>query len=145
VSTRTDIRNAIGLKLTQAGVVPTANLLKGRNNTLASTSFPSAAVYAVNEQVEVRTLAPSNRTQYRTLQVMVEYFTAEVAGSTTIIDDLFDTGSAAVEAAVLADVTLGGVCDDLLLTSVDYVIEPDEERRWGVARHTFSCIYLTTD
>ena len=76
---------------------------------------------------------------------MVEYFTAEVAGSTTIIDDLFDTGSAAVEAAVLADVTLGGVCDDLLLTSVDYVIEPDEERRWGVARHTFSCIYLTTD
>jgi len=25
------------------------------------------------------------------------------------------------------------------------VIEPDEERRWGVARHTFSCIYLTTD
>lgn len=145
MSTRTDIRNAIGTKLTQASVVPTANLLRGRNNTISSPSFPSAAVYAVDEQIEVRTLAPSNRTQYRTLQVMVDYFTAEVDGSTTIIDDLFDTGSAAVEAAVLADVTLGGVCRDLHLTSVQYVIEPDEERRWGVARHTFSAIYLTTD
>jgi hypothetical protein len=145
VSTRTDIRNAIGLKLTQTAVVPTANLINGRNNTIASISFPSAAVYAVREDIEVRTLAPSNRTQYRQLQVTVDYFTSEVAGSPTIIDDLFDTGSAAVEAAVLSDVTLGGVCEDLHLTSVEYVIEPDEDRHWGVARHNFNCIYLTTD
>lgn len=145
MSTRTNIRNAIGLKLTQAGVVPTANLIRGRNNTLASVSFPAAAVYAVREDIEVRTLAPSNRTQYRQLQVTVDYFTAEAVNSPTIIDDLFDAGSDAVEAAVLADVTLGGVCRDLLLQSVEYVIEPDEERHWGVARHTFNCIYLTTD
>lgn len=145
MSTRTSIRNAIGSALTGAGVVVTANLLRGRNNTLASVSFPSAAVYAVQEQIEVRTLSPNHRDQYRQLQVVVEYFTAEVAGSTTIIDDLFDTGSAAVESAVLADVTLSGTCRDTHLTNVEYVIEPDEERRWGVARHTFNCIYLTTD
>ena len=79
----------------------------------------------------------------RQLQLIVDYFTAE--SGTYLIDDLFDTGSAAVEAAVLADVTLGGQCRDLHLNSVDYVIEPDEERRWGTARHTFNCIYLTTD
>jgi hypothetical protein len=81
--------------------------------------------------------------QFRQLQVMVDYFTAQT--SATIIDDLFDTGSAAVEAAILADPTLGGACRDTHLTSVDYVIEPDEDKRWGVARHTFNCIYLTTE
>ena len=64
---------------------------------------------------------------------------------TYLIDDLFDTGSAAVEAAVLADVTLGGQCQDLHLTSVEYTIEPDEDRRFGSARHTFNCIYFSTD
>jgi hypothetical protein len=144
MSTRTQIRNAIGAKLTAGGaVVPTANLMRGRNNTLASVSFPSAAVYAINEQIEVRSLAPSNRVQYRQLTINVDYFTAQTG--VTYIDDLFDDGSAAVEAAVLADVTLGGVCDDLHLTNVVYVMEDDEDKRWGVARHTFNCIYLTTD
>ena len=143
MSTRTNIRNAAANALTGALVVPTANILRGRNNTIASISFPAAAIYAVSEQIEVRTLGPTNRTQYRQLQLIVEYFTA--ASGTYLIDDLFDTGSSAVEAAILADVTLGGVCDDLHLTSIDYVIEPDEDRRWGTARHTFNCIYLTTD
>jgi hypothetical protein len=143
MSTRTDIRNAIGTALTTAGVVVTANLIRGRNNTIASVSFPSAAVYAINEQIEIRTMPIGRGTQFRQLQVMVDYFTAQT--SATIIDDLFDTGSAAVEAAVLSDPTLGGACRDTHLTSVDYVIEPDEDRRWGVARHTFNCIYLTTE
>lgn len=143
MSTRTDIRNAIGTALTTAGVVVTANLIRGRNNTIASVSFPSAAVYAINEQIEIRTMPIGLGTQFRQLQVMVDYFTAQT--STTIIDDLFDTGSAAVEAAILADPTLGGKCRDTHLTSIDYVVEPDEDKRWGVARHTFNCIYLTTE
>jgi hypothetical protein len=143
MSTRTDIRNAIGTALTTAGVVVTANLIRGRNNTIASVSFPSAAVYAINEQIEVRTMPIGRGEQFRQLQVMVDYFTAQT--SATIIDDLFDTGSAAVEAAILADPTLGGACRDTHLTSVDYVIEPNEDKRGGVARHTFNCIYLTTE
>ena len=143
MSTRTSIRNAIGTALTTAGVVVTANLIRGRNNTIASVSFPSAAVYAINEQIEVRTMPIGRGEQFRQLQVVVDYFTAQT--SATIIDDLFDTGSAAVEAAILADPTLGGACRDTHLTSVDYVIEPDEDKRWGVARHTFNCIYLTTE
>ena len=143
MSTRTDIRNAAANALTNALVVPTANILRGRNNTIASISFPAAAIYAVTEQIDVRTLGPSNRTQYRQLQLMVDFFTVE--SGTYLIDDLFDTGSAAVEAAMLADVTLGGKCDDLHLTNVEYVIEPDEDKRFGTARHTFNCIYLTTD
>jgi hypothetical protein len=144
MSARTDIRNAIGAKLTAGGaVVPTANLLRGRNNTISSVSFPAAAVYAVDEQIEVRSLAPTNRVQYRQLTVSVDYFVAQTG--VTFLDDLFDSGSAAVEAAVLQDVTLGGTCDDIHLTSVQYMIEDDEDKRWGVARHNFNCIYLTTD
>lgn len=143
MSTRTSIRTAAGTALISAGVVVTANILRGRNNTIASVSFPSAAIYAISEQIEVRSLAPSDRTQYRQLQLMVDYFTSET--SVTAIDDLFDAGSAAVEAALLSDVTLGGNCRDLHLTNVEYMIEPDEERRWGCARHTFNCIYLTND
>jgi hypothetical protein len=141
--TRTQIRTNTATALTTALVVPTANILRGRNNTIASVSFPSAAIYAISEQIEVRSLAPSDRTQYRQLQLMVDYFTSET--SVTAIDDLFDAGSAAVEAALLADVTLGGNCRDLHLTNVEYMIEPDEERRWGCARHTFNCIYLTNE
>ncbi len=74
MSTRTNIRNATATALTGALVVPTANILRGRNNTIASISFPAAAVYAVSEQIEVRTLGPSNRTQYRQLQLVVDYF-----------------------------------------------------------------------
>lgn len=143
MSTRTTIRDAIGNALTGASVVVTANLLRGRDRSLVSTGFPACAVYAVTEDIEVRSLAPANRVQYRTLEVSVDYFTAVTAS--TILDDLLDTGSAAVEAAVLADVTLGGACRDLHLTRVNYVIEPDEERQWGVARHTFQAIYLTND
>lgn len=143
MSARTDIRNAIGNALTISGVISPSNLLRGRDRTIASTSFPACAVYAVNEDVEIRTLAPNYREQYRTLEVSVDYFTA-VTG-TTILDDLLDNGSSSVEAAVLADVTLGGNCRDLHLTRVQYVIEPDEERQWGVARHTFQAIYLTQD
>ena len=144
MSTRTQIRNAIGARLTAGGaVVPTANLLRGRDNTISSISFPSAAVYAIDEQIQVRSMAPSDRVQYRQLTINVDYFTSQTG--VTAIDDLFDTGSAAVEAAVLADVTLGGVCRDLHLSSVQYVIEDDENVMWGVARHIFNCIYLTTD
>ena len=143
MSTRTNIRNAIGTALTSAGVVITANLIRGRNNTIASVSFPSAAVYAINEQIEIRSMPIGGGEQFRQLQVMVDFFTTQT--STTIIDDLFDTGSAAVEAAILSDPTLGGNCRDTHLTSVDYVSEPDEDKRWGVARHTFNCIYLTQE
>ena len=86
MSARTNIRNAIGNAITGAAVVPTANLVRGRDRTLASTSFPACAVYAVTEDVEIRTLAPNYREQYRTLEVSVDYFTA-VTG-TTILDDL---------------------------------------------------------
>jgi len=143
MSTRTSIRTAIANALTGAGVVVTANILKGKNNTISGLNFPSAAIYAVNEQIEVRTLSPNYRQQYRQLQVCVDYFIAETASN--LIDDLFDTGSAAVESSVLADVTLNGICSDLHLTSVEYMIEPDENTRWGCARHNFNCIYLTTD
>ena len=117
MSTRTNIRNAIGTALTTAGVVVTANLIRGRNNTIASTGFPAAAVYAVNEQIAIESMAIGSGTQFRQLQVMVDYFTAQT--STTIIDDLFDAGSAAVEAAILADPTHGGIARDTHLTSVD--------------------------
>ena len=43
MSTRTNIRTATANALTGALVVPTANILKGRNNTIASISFPAAA------------------------------------------------------------------------------------------------------
>ena len=137
MSTRTNIRNAIGTALTSAGVVITANLIRGRNNTIASVSFPSAAVYAINEQIEIRSMAIGAGQQFRQLQVMVDFFTTQT--STTIIDDLFDTGSAAVEAAILSDPTLGGTCRDTHLSDTveDSVIGDTYRTRRGTMK-TFS-------
>jgi hypothetical protein len=141
MSTRTDIRtNAAAALVTSA--VAGSRVIQGRANTLDGSVFPVVYLYAIREQIETQTLRPTNREQYRRLELIVDYYDAQTS-PTTVIDNQFDTASATIETALLADPTLGGVCGDCLLTNVDYVIDPDEDKRWGCARHTFQIIYTT--
>lgn len=141
MSTRTDIRtNAAAALVTSA--VAGSRVIQGRANTLDGSVFPVVYLYAIREQIETQTLRPTNREQYRRLELIVDYYDVQTS-TATVIDNQFDTASATIEAALLADPTLGGVCGDCLLTNVDYVIDPDEDKRWGCARHTFQIIYTT--
>ena len=73
---------------------------------------------------------------------MVDYYDVQTS-VTAVIDNQFDTASAAIESALVSDPTLAGTVADCLLTNVDYVIDHDEDRRWGCARHTFQIVYIT--
>ena len=141
MSTRTDVRaNAAAAIVTSA--VAGSRVYQGRANTLDGSVFPVVYLYAVREQVETQTLRPTNREQYRRLELIVDYYDVQ-SSPTTVIDNQFDTASATIETAMLADPTLSGVCGDCLLTNIEYVIDPDEDKRWGCARHTFQIIYVT--
>ena len=141
MSTRTTVRtNAAAAVVTSA--VAGSREYQGRANTLDGTVFPVVYIYAVREQIETQTIRPTNREQYRRLELIVDYYDVQTS-TATVIDNQFDTASAAIETAMLADPTLAGACGDCLLTNVDYVIDPDEDKRWGCARHTFQIIYTT--
>lgn len=141
MSTRTTIRtNAAAAVVTSA--VAGSRVYQGRANTLDGSVFPVVYIYAIREQIETQTIRPTNREQYRRLELIVDYYDVQTS-TATVIDNQFDTASAAIEVAMLADPTLSGAAGDCLLTNVDYVIDPDEDKRWGCARHTFQVIYTT--
>lgn len=141
MSTRTTVRtNAAAALVTSA--VAGSRVYQGRANTLDGSVFPVVYLYAVREQIETQTLRPANREQYRRLELIVDYYDVQSSPS-TVIDNQFDTASATIETAMLADPTLAGAVGDCILTDVAYVIDPDEDKRWGCARHTFQIIYVT--
>lgn len=141
MSTRTLARTAAALAVVTANVAG-SRVYQGRANTLDGSQFPVVYLYAVREVIETQTMMPSPREQYRRLDLMVDYYDVQTS-LTAVIDNQFDTASAAIESALVSDPTLAGTVADCLLTNVDYVIDPDEERSWGCARHTFQIIYIT--
>jgi hypothetical protein len=141
MSTRTLARTAAALAVVTANVAG-SRVYQGRANTLDGAQFPVVYLYAVRETIETQTMMPSPREQYRKLELMVDYYDVQTS-VTAVIDNQFDTASAAIESALVSDPTLAGTVADCLLTNVDYVIDPDEDRRWGCARHTFQIVYIT--
>jgi hypothetical protein len=141
MSTRTLARTAAALAVVTANVAG-SRVYQGRANTLDGAQFPVVYLYAVREVIETQTMMPSPREQYRRLDLMVDYYDVQTS-VTAVIDNQFDTASAAIESALVSDPTLAGTVADCILTNVDYVIDPDEDRRWGCARHTFQIVYIT--
>ena len=141
MSTRTDIRTNAAAILVAASIAG-SRVYQGRGNTLDGAVFPVIYLYAVKEEIETQTLRPTQREQYRKLELMVDYYDVQTSAG-TVIDNQFDTASLSIETAMLADPTISAAAGDCLLTNVEYMIEPDEDRRWGCARHTFSIVYLT--
>lgn len=97
-------------------------------------------VYTLDEAlVESTTTQP--RTQYRRLQIICE----GVAKAASGLDDTLDTIAAEVEAAIAADVTLGGLCKDCFLEATEIEINGDTEKPAGVARMTWLCDYAVKE
>lgn len=81
------------------------------------------------------------RTQYRRLQIVCEV----VAKAASDLDDTLDTSAAEVEAAITADVTLGGLCKDCWLESTEIELSGDIDKPAGVARLTWTCDYAVLE
>ena len=135
---RQQIRERIATNVT--GLTTTASrVFQSRVYNLQSTELPGLLVYTTSEQSERDTFIGSNGLN-RVVDVVIEGY----AKATSNLDDSLDTISAEVEAAVAADPTCQGACNDLALatTEIEYTGESDQPT--GMVRMTFNVIYRTT-
>lgn len=144
MSTRKSIRDNIVTRLKAAPAVAAlvgTRVDVGRGNVTDSSTWPRIYLYTEREEILNDTLSVA-RQQHRRMTVMVDFFRKE---TTAPIDDQLDTAADAIGAAVTADTTCGGFCEDTLLTSVEYVLDGTEEIKFGVVRLNFTIIYFTRE
>lgn len=144
MSTRKSIRDNIVTRLKAATAVAAlvGNRVEvGRANVTASTTWPRIYLCTEREEIVNDTLSVA-RQQHRRMTILVDFYTKE---TTAPIDDQFDTAADAIGAAITADTTCGGFCEDTLLTSVEYVMDGTEETKFGVVRLSLTIIYFTRE
>lgn len=139
---RTDIKDALVSALAAANNLVGARVYKGRHNVTSGTDLPLIYVWMVREETDTHTLTVK-RSQLRTMSVAVDYWAQ--AASTSALEDTFDTACETVRTAALGSTTLGGKCQDVLLTSTEYLYEGDEAQPFGCARLTFTIKYFSTE
>lgn len=146
MSIRKTIRDNIKATLladpTVAALVGT-DVVIGQENVTQSSSWPAIYIVPVRDETDTHTLSVP-RQQMRRMTLTIEYW-VKPANDATPVEDEIDTGADAIADAMLADTTQGGVCQDTLLTSLDYMIEGREDSRYGVGRISFTIIYFTRE
>ena len=135
---RQQIRERIATNVT--GLTTTASrVFQSRVYNLQATELPGLLVYTTSEQSERDTYISTNGLN-RVVDVVVEGY----AQASSNLDDSLDTISAEVEAAVAADPTCQGACNDLALASTEIEYTGEGDQPIGVIRLTFNCVYRTT-
>jgi len=135
---RKTIRENIGTALT--GLTTTgSSVFESRVFPLSFSNLPALLVYTLDDTITEMSLK-SPRTQYRSMQVMIE---GHVKG-TANIDDLIDTISEEVEEAMVSDVTRGGNAKDTRLLSTEIEFE-EATSKVGLVRFTYVIDYVTVE
>lgn len=132
------IRQRIRQKIIEAltGLHTTGTkVVSSRVFSLPQQALPALSVYTKEESSEYISLTIP-RTIQRTLSIAVEIFVAANTNS----DNLIDTICEEVEAAVSADVTLGGLSKDVIIDSFDS--DFDGEGEVPVARATINILVV---
>jgi len=143
---RTSIKDRIVEVIKNSGAGPVANRVYiGRQNVLpdAATGWPLVYVYMVREDIDTQTMGSSGRHQTRTMVISVAYFakSATPEGS----EDGMDTACEAIEALVAADTTLNSTCEDIILTSAEYMYDGSEELSFGRAIMLYRVVYFSNE
>lgn len=143
MSTRKSIRDNIVTRLKAASVVTaiTGNRIEvGRANVTDSGTWPRIYLYTEREEIENDTLSVT-RQQFRRMTLIVDFW-RKASG---VIDDELDDAADKIADVITDDTTCGGFARDTLLTSLEYTMDGTEETKFGVARLTFTVIYLTRE
>lgn len=136
---RQQIRNAIVTAVT--GLSTTGSrVYRTRLYALSPEKVPGLCVYAQSETVETATIG-SNRTQIRILEIAVEGYAIEV----TNLDNKLDQIGKEIEIAMASDVTLGNLCQDVLLKTIEIEYSGEGDRPAGTIRHIYEVQYATTE
>jgi hypothetical protein len=138
---RTQIVDAITAAVTGLSTTG-ARVLKQRKYPADETALPCLLIYRVGEVSEIGEMGRSPREMYRTLDIAVE---AVAAGADA--DDVLDDIAGEVEAALAADITLGGVSRETYCAGWQAGPTSDEQgrKRMASARQTVRVSYFTTD
>jgi len=99
--------------------------------------LPCIAVYTMSESSELMTMGA--KTLRREASVVVEIY-IRITGT---FDDDADAIAAQVEASIAQDTTLGGIAKDSILSSTEIEFSGSAEAPIGVARLTYSVMYVT--
>jgi hypothetical protein len=112
----------------------------GRSWPLPTSADAYLLVYARQEQSESATMGAAARKLIRQLRLIVDGIDTRSADN----DAILDTIAAEVEAALMADPTLGGTAKDLHISQTEMTVTADDnDRRVAHVRLEFSITYLT--
>ena len=135
---REQIRDAVVTACT--GLTTTGSrVYKERLYQLRAADLPGLRIYCGAEQVEPDRLGAVHG-QSRDMELIVE----GLARATADLDETLDDITAEVEAALAADITLGGKCKALYLSAIgDPEQSDDSDQPAGLVRLTFRVQYRT--
>lgn len=128
------------IKTTLTGLTTTgSNVFASRVYPIQSARMPGLCIYTSSEQIEALTIKPP-RGLIRSLEVSVEAYIENA-----LPDDVLDTISAEIEAAMAADITRGGNAKDTKLTSFEADFAGEGEKPVVVGRFIYEILYSTTE
>jgi hypothetical protein len=132
---RQKIRYAVAAAL--ASIPATANrIYPTKRYSWMSDQLPGIAVYTDSAQVEY---LHRDREQRHSLNLILEC----AASDPDTLDDDLDDICAAVEVAIEADPTFGGLANDAMLASISTLTDAGGERPVGILRLTYTVTYVT--
>ena len=136
---RQQIRDAVVARLT--GLATTGgNVFGSRVYPIQPNEMPGVLVYSLRETADAETMGHP-RLLVRRADIAVEV----LATANADLDDTLDTAAKEIEVAIAADMTLGGVCRDIMMTATDITLKGDGDKIAGSARLTFEVIYTTAE
>lgn len=136
---RKQIRDAVVAALTGLATTGT-KVFQSRVNPLANGKLPGLALFTQSETADYLTMRLP-RTQERKLTVGVEIYVKGVAN----YDDSLDQIALEVEAAIYADVTLGGIARDTVIRSFNADFNGDGDQPVCAATMSIEVTYVTLE
>ncbi len=151
--TRTDMMDAVIDSILSDTNIAGTRVYRGRHNVVAGTDTPVVYVWLARDDLNTQSLTRP-RSRLHTLSVMVDYWAK--ADTPAALEEAFDAAANLIEAACLNGTSHGhggtthyGIAgtarEDIVLTSLEYLYEGDENQPFGCARLSFALKYLTTE
>ena len=135
---RKQIRDDIVSTLSAGATLATGGVFGTRVFPLDGARLPCIAVYTSSEASSLMTMGAKTLT--RQASIVVE---AYIRVSETFDDDA-DAIAVQVEESIAADTTIGGFAKDAVLTGSEIEFSGDADTPIGVARLTYSVMYVTS-
>lgn len=131
---RQQIREAIAALLTVKGLT---NVSTERVYSYSTSKVPAHSVYTSRNPEQAQPAENVLGKQARLLAVVIE----SRAKAAADVDDTLDDYAVAIEEAMAADATLGGLCVDSELAGTEIEILGESEKLVGVMRMTYDVLY----